>query len=114
MTEEIKTCDCKEKCIKKLKEFLFLSSAVFVGAFLAILLSAQILRPKCPMMQHRMILPPPPIGYYHQQVPPRGHFDGQFRHHRGPHKMKYRENMGGRVPNFQPPIKTPQQKPINK
>lgn len=47
MTEEIKKCDCKEKAIKKAQEFVFIAGAVFVGATLAILLSANILKPKC-------------------------------------------------------------------
>lgn len=34
MTEETKTCDCKEKCIKKLKEWAFIASAVFVEHYL--------------------------------------------------------------------------------
>ena len=47
MTDEIKTCDCKEKFLKKLADFAFTAGAVFVGALLAILLSASILKPKC-------------------------------------------------------------------
>lgn len=68
MSDEFKTCDCKEKCIEKIKEFTFIAGAVFVGATLAILLSASILRPKCPCPRMMMgphprmerPLPPPP------------------------------------------------------
>ena len=61
MTEEVKTCECKEKA----KKFLFISGAVFVGATLAILVSAAILKPKCP---------PPPMG----MMPPRPGFERQL------------------------------------
>lgn len=64
MTEEVK-CDCKEKAIKKVKEFLFISGGVFVGATLAILVSASLLKPKCP---------PPPMG----MMPPRAGFERQI------------------------------------
>lgn len=64
MTEEIKKCDCKEKSIKKLKEFTFIAGAVFVGGTLAILLSANILKPKChcpaPCPIHQGIMQPMP------------------------------------------------------
>lgn len=80
MTEETKTCDCKEKCIKKLKEWAFIASAVFVGALLAILLGANILRPKCPPtcpMMH------PEGRGEHQFRGPQGGLPTQFREHRG-------------------------------
>lgn len=64
MTDEIKTCDCKEKFLKKLADFALTAGAVFVGATLAILLSASILRPKCPPP---MMMPHPGI---HRQLPP--------------------------------------------
>ncbi len=85
MTEEIKTCDCKEKFLKKLSEFCFIAGAVFVGALLAILLSASILKPKCPPYPGGMFgpqprmerpLPPPPMMHHrygmmnHHNVPP--------------------------------------------
>lgn len=64
MTEEIKKSDCKEKAIKKLKEFIFIAGAVFVGGTLAILLSANILKPKChcpaPCPIHQGIMQPMP------------------------------------------------------
>ncbi len=64
MTEETKKCDCKEKAIKKLKEFTFIAGAVFVGGTLAILLSANILKPKCncpaPCPIHQGIMQPMP------------------------------------------------------
>lgn len=69
MTEETK-CDCKEKVIERLKKFTFIAGAVFVGATLAILLSASILRPKCPCPRG-MMMPPPRMerhiqpGYHH-------------------------------------------------
>ncbi len=67
MPEELK-CNCKEKALKKFREFLFISGSVFVGATLAILLSASLLRPKCP---------PPPMGMMppamQQQFPPAYH-----------------------------------------
>lgn len=97
MTEETKTCDCKEKCNKKLKEWSFIASAVFVGALLAILLGANILRPKCPptcpMMgvygpRMERQLPPPPMMHpegrgEHQFRGPQGGPPPQFREHRG-------------------------------
>ncbi len=105
MTEEVKTCDCKEKCIKKLQEFAFIAGAVFVGVTLAILLSASLLRPKCPcprglMGPHprmeRPLPPPPPIAR-----PDRAHWDRtyevyQYEGHRfGP---EYRDPQGGPPP----------------
>ncbi|MDE6138658.1 MAG: hypothetical protein K2F57_04230 [Candidatus Gastranaerophilales bacterium] len=71
MTDEIKKCDCKEKFLKKLEKFALTAGAVFVGATLAILLSASILKPKCPPP---MMMPYPGI---HRQVPP----PAMFGHH---------------------------------
>lgn len=84
MTEEVKTCDCKEKAIQKLKEFAFITGAVFLGALLAILLSANILKPKCPPCHKGMMGPYPGIE---RQLPPpgmmnhadRGHYGRDFR-----------------------------------
>lgn len=93
MTEETKTCNCKEKAIEKLKEFLFIAGAVFVGSTLAILLSAQILKPKCPCPQMQFQpkmerpLPPPPAIYPGQGMP------GDF------HAPKWRHDRGFRGPN---------------
>lgn len=67
MTDEVKTCDCKEKCCKKVKEFLFIAGAVFVGATLAILLCNAITRPKMPPMPNQM---PPAFGQNMQGQPP--------------------------------------------
>lgn len=80
MTDEIKTCDCKEKAIAKIKEFLFIAGAVFVGGTLSILLSANLLKPKYPMG------PMGPRPGIHRQMPPmmHGHFDrGMVRRNRG-------------------------------
>lgn len=100
MTEEIKTCDCKEKAIKKLQEFAFISGAVFIGALLAILLSAYILKPKCPPCNNGMMgpyprierqLPPPPMMYDHMGGPGR-----EFRGPRDGHHPQFREHRGHR------------------
>ncbi len=90
MTEETKTCDCKEKAIAKLKEFGFIAGAVFVGATLAILLSAQILKPKCPCPRG-MMMPPPRME---RQLPPHAMHPGELgrgdfhRNHRGDIKAR--------------------------
>jgi hypothetical protein len=81
MTDEIKTCDCKEKCVKKVKEFSFIAGAVFVGATLAILLSASILRPKQPPMPPQMMQPPIRMErtapqFHHGRPEARGEFRG--------------------------------------
>lgn len=100
MTEEIKTCDCKEKAIKKLQEFAFISGAVFLGALLAILLSAAILRPKCPPYHRGMMgpyprmerpLPPPPPMMYDHGGPGR-----EFRGPREGHRPHFKEHRGHR------------------
>ena len=92
MTDEIKTCDCKEKFLKKLADFAFTAGAVFVGALLAILLSASILKPKCPPP---MMMPYPGI---HRQLPPPvmyGHFDrGGYKHHRKCPCRQFRNHQG--------------------
>lgn len=106
MSEEIKEttevaekteCTC-EKCAK-VKEFLFYAGAVFTGVFLAILLSALILKPKCPPPGAPGMMPPAPVGIQQRQLPPppmmRDNFrpDGPMgnqpvefrgRHHQGP------------------------------
>ncbi len=97
MTEDIKTCDCKEKVINKLKEFVFISGAVFVGATFAILLSVNILRPKCPCPGGMMgpfprierQLPPPPM--MHPKAYHRGEIKG---YHDGPRFEGHREYRG--------------------
>ena len=88
MTDEIKNeikCDCKEKAIAKIKEFLFIAGAVFVGGTLSILVSANLLKPKCPMGP---MGPMGPIPGIHRQVPPpmmmhRDFDKGMMRGHRG-------------------------------
>lgn len=111
MSEEIKTCDCKRKCIEKLKEFTFIAGAVFVGGTLAILLSANLLKPKCPCPPGGMMrpypamerpLPPPPPVYRHGDFGHRdlrGHDDYGYRgHHKDVHR--YRGPQGGPPPEF--------------
>lgn len=77
MTEENKQCcECKEKALKILKEVLTIAAGVFIGAYLAILLGANTLRPKhiCP-----------PMGMHHPRPPYASQFDAPnpaFRHHR--------------------------------
>ena len=77
MTEENKQCcECKEKALKVLKEVLTIAAGVFIGAYLAILLGANTLRPKhyCP-----------PMGMHHPRPPYAAQFDAPapaFRHHR--------------------------------
>lgn len=105
MTEEVKTCDCKEKCIEKLKEFAFIAGAVFVGATLAILLSANLLRPKCPC--------PGAMGPYpgiERQMPPAMMHHGQWGggEFRGRHDASHkavrqdkRHLQNDRRPNFE-------------
>jgi hypothetical protein len=87
MTEEIKNetnckcCECREKLEKALKEFFFKALIVYVGVTLAIITSANLLKPKhpCPMMK-------PPIGI-ERQMPPMhyGHMHKGF--HKGCPKM---------------------------
>lgn len=86
MTDEVKTCDCKEKALKKLADFCFIAGAVFIGVLLAILLSVNILKPKCPPCPGGMYsvyprmerpLPPPPPRMHHNYV--------NMEHYRGPH-----------------------------
>ena len=65
MTDEEKKCNCR--CKELALKFLFLTSAIFLGTFLAILLSQAINKPKFPchrgmMKYHPTIerrLPPP-------------------------------------------------------
>lgn len=90
MTDEIKNevkCDCKEKAIAKIKEFLFIAGAVFVGCTLSIVVSANILKPKCPM---GLMGPRPGI---HRQLPPpmmmhRDFDKGMVRGYKGEHHYR--------------------------
>lgn len=115
MTEE-KQCDCKEKAIAKLKEFLFIAGAVFVGGTLAILLSVNLLKPKCPPppmrqmppMEWQRQLPPPPPGMH-------GDFDRgmvnragrdcpckKFKHHKGEFKRPPHQDKAPQIPEKAP------------
>lgn len=76
MTEEVKKCDCKEKAIKKLKEFSFIAGAVFLGALLAILLAANILKPKCPPPGPNDMMGPRPR--FERQLPPPPAMEGRM------------------------------------
>lgn len=62
--QECKCCECREKLAKALKEFTFKALIVYVGATLAIITSANILKPKFPC--HKM-MPRPGIE---RQMPP--------------------------------------------
>ena len=103
-TTEIKTCDCKEKAIKKLQEFAFIAGAVFVGTTLSILLCANVLKPKCPMAPFGPMGPRPAI---HRQLPPpvmNGAYHKDFtRANRGDcpcKRFKKHHNLGLKNPNF--------------
>lgn len=100
MTEELKTCNCKKKCVKVLKKFIFLSGAVFVGSTLAILLSAAILRPKCPPCPRGMMGPHPRME---RQLPPpppmmRDRGGNDIERFRGPDPRLHRRHMDYRGP----------------
>ncbi len=106
MTEEIKTCDCKEKCVEKLKEFLFISGAVFVGGTLAILLSAAILKPKCPPGPMGGVMPLQPR--IERQLPPpppmmRDRSANDIERFRGPDPRMHNRHMDYRGPQGEPP-----------
>jgi hypothetical protein len=90
MTDEIKTCDCKEKCLKKVKEFTFIAGAVFVGATLAILLSASLLKPQQPpqMMQPPIRMERPAPQFHHARPDQRGEFKG------GPQRIGHEQRIG--------------------
>ncbi|MBO5386164.1 hypothetical protein J6A64_07605 [bacterium] len=122
VTEEVK-CNCKEKAIAKLKEFLFIAGAVFVGGTLSILVAANLLKPHHPMGP----MGPRP-GIHRQLPPPMMHRDfdrGMMRdrrgdcpcrkykkHHRGEFKGRKGDFKGHRGPHNwdkKPPIK-PQEK----
>ena len=79
MTDEEKKCNCGSE----LGRFFTQVAAVFLGALLAILVSAALLKPKCPC---RGPMPFPPRPMYERQIPPihQGHWgvkapDGQFK-----------------------------------
>jgi hypothetical protein len=96
MTEEIKNeekecackqCECCQKLLAGLKEFTFKALIIYVGVTLAIITSANILKPKriCPMgyPYPRMERPIPPMMMHRN-------FDGGHfrRHHKDFHKIK--------------------------
>ena len=119
-TEEIK-CNCKEKAIAKLKEFLFIAGAVFVGGTLSILVAANLLKPKCPMGPmgprpgiHRQ-LPPPMMMHrdFDRGMVKRDRHDCPCRrfkkHHRGEFKGTKGDFKGHRDPHKWDPV-APQEK----
>ena len=87
MTDEEKKCECK--CCKKVKEFLFISGAVFVGAFLAIMLSSAVLKPKMPPCPMRMM---PPVIVQPMYQPPMMQEQWKQKHHKF---KKYHKNFKG-------------------
>lgn len=98
MTDEIKTCDCKEKVIAKLKEFAFITAAVFLGALLAILLSASILRPKYSPC-HRGMMGPYPRMERHLPPPPMMDRGVRGQDYRGSHRAlhpQYKKHHAGK------------------
>lgn len=68
--DECKCCECKEK----LKEFIFKTLIVYVGVTLAIITSANILKPKFPCKKMMR----PPMGIERQMPPHKMH--KQFGH----------------------------------
>ena len=114
-TEEIK-CNCKEKAIAKLKEFAFIAGAVFVGGTLSILVSASLLKPKCPMG------PMGPRPGIHRQVPPpmmhrdfdrgmmRGHKDCPYRKFKKHHRGEFKRHRGPQNLDKAPVEKAPEKK----
>lgn len=121
MTEENKTCDCSEKAKKALIDFCFKAGAVFVGALLAILVSASILKPKCPcpngMMppQPRMERPMPNPDFgtpEFQRGVPRGDFHGapdrQVKGHRPNDAKAQRLNDAGKKAKADRPAIAPE------
>lgn len=125
MTEEIKKCDCKEKAIKKLKEFTFIAGAVFVGSTLAILLSANILKPKChcpcPIHQSGFMQPMPPAPMINHGY--RSEFGGagqgfrahdykRFRHHHNRMNRDFRPEASAPRDFGHPNDMTPPQPPV--
>ena len=68
MSDEEKKC----ACATELGKFFTLVAAIFLGVLLAILVSAALLRPKCPCAKS---MPFPPRPMIEQQIPPmHGHW----------------------------------------
>lgn len=91
----------KDLSEKLLVKFLVKTSAVFIGTTLAILVSASILRPKCPCPMRKM---PPGIE---RPVPPMGPqaYKGDFKPQ---HNMKFKGHGDFRKhPDFNNPPKHP-------
>jgi len=101
MTDEEKRTECK---CGELGRFFTLVAAIFLGVLLAILVSAALLKPKCPC---RGPVPFPPRPMYERQIPPmHGQWgvktpDGQF-NIQG--KKFNKEGMRKHSQNFQPPM----------
>ena len=110
MTEEIKEkeCDCKKcECCKKViagvKEFTFKALIVYVGVTLAIITSANILKPKhrCPMNPYPPRFERPlPGPMMHGQFYGPGHFKGDR-----PDFHKFKGKMKGFNKDIPPAIK---------
>lgn len=100
MSDEEKKCNCGSE----LGRFFTLVAAIFLGVLLAILVSAALLKPKCPC---RGPMPFPPRPMYERQIPPMaGHWGVKT------HKMHYQgaPNFGKmRIKkyneDFQPPVR---------
>lgn len=100
--QECKCCECREKLVKALKEFTFKALIVYVGVTLAIITSANILKPK----HHCHKMPPRP-GIERQMPPMVQH--GDF--HRNMKKHKHFKNV--KRPGFDQKIPAdPQQLPV--
>lgn len=77
MSDEEKKC----ACASELGKFFTLVAAIFLGVLLAILVSAALLKPKCPC---RGSMPFQPRPMYERQIPPmHGHWGVKH------HGMKY-------------------------
>ena len=95
-TEEIKTCNCSA-----LGKFFTQVVSVFLGALLAILVSAAVLKPQCPchkgfhknMPQMERQMPQMEMGMHKK------HFKGEYR---GVHKKFDKSHFKGDRPDSQP------------
>jgi hypothetical protein len=104
--KESKVCNCGE-----LGRFFTQVAAIFLGVLLAILVSAALLKPKCPC---KGPMPFPPRPMYERQVPP---MHGQWNAKRPGEfqikNQKFDRNQTRRHHDFQPtarPDKAPAQK----
>lgn len=101
MADEEKKCNCGSE----LGRFFTLVAAIFLGVLLAILVSAALLKPKCPC---RGTMPFPPRPMYERQIPPmnQGHWgvktpDGKFKIQ---NKGFNKDGMRRHNHDFQPPM----------